>query len=132
MDDVTKVKIAKISRNLYAYAIILAIGVLWNMVDGEVENVRDFVRGIVRSAVMFYLAKTIWDLKKVSWWVIVIASCVFSVFGIVAMMIGFVGGIALENKQLIIIGMIVLPSLILLARTFFLAVQKDVKASFIN
>lgn len=132
MSTDTELRINKISRCLYIYASIIAIGVLWNILDGEIENVRDFIRGIVRSAVMFYLAKTIWDLKKISWWAIMIASCIFSLFGVVAIVLVVIGGIALENTQLLFLAGIILPSLILLTQTFLLVIQKDVRERFVN
>jgi len=82
MKPETAVKIQRISRYLYIYASILIIGLLWNILDGEIESFRDFFRGIVRAAVMVYLSKSIWDLRKVSWWVISCASCAFSFFGV--------------------------------------------------
>ena len=132
MENDTKIKIEKISKYLYSYAFFIAIGLVWNIVDGEIENLRQFIRGAVRAFVMIYLARTIWSLKKVSWWLIAGASCLFSIFGVVGVLFGFVGGIALANTQLLFIGVIVLPATILLVRTFLLVIQKDVKQQFIN
>ncbi len=132
MSPETEVKINRISRYLYIYASMIAIGVVWNIADGEIENVRDFVRGIIRAAVMVYLSKTIWDLKNVSWWAITISSCVFTLFGVIGVVVVFIGGVAYANTQLLFIGVIVLPATILLLKIFLLTIQKDVRQQFVN
>ena len=63
MNQETELKIGKISRYLYTYASFIITGLLWDVADGEIDNLRDFIRGIFRAIVMIYLAKTIWDLK---------------------------------------------------------------------
>jgi len=128
----TKIKIYRISRYLYIYASIIFIGILWNIADGEIENVRDFIRGIIRSAVMVYLSRSIWELKKAIWWAITIASFVFAVLGVAGLIVGFVGGVAYANAKLLFIGIIVLPATIMLAQTFCLSIQKDVRQQFVN
>lgn len=132
MNPDTELKILRISRYLYIYAAMILVGLLWNIADGGIENIRDAIRGVVRCAVMFYLSKTIWQLRKVNWWAIAIASCIFAIFGIAGIVIGLVGGVVYENTQLLQIGIIVIPATVLLAKVFQLVVVKDVRRQFIN
>jgi len=132
MDTITQNKIIQISRCLWAYGVILILGVLWDLVDGEIESARDAIRGVVRSAVMIYLAKTIWDLKRLSWWVMTICSCLFSVFGVIAVVLLFSGGIVTSQVKYVFMSAIIIPTLLLLVRTFMLLIQKDVKSQFVN
>lgn len=132
MNPETKLRISKLSRYLYAYAAMIFIGVLWNIADGEIENMRDFIRGVVRCLVMFYLSNTIWQLRKVNWWVITIASAIFAMFGIGGIFIGFIGGVAYANTQLLQIGIIAIPATIILVMIFKLAIYKDVRQQFVN
>ena len=127
-----KLNISRISRYLYIYASMILVGVLWNIADGEIENIRDFVRGIIRGIAMFYLSKTIWQLKKVNWWAITIASCIFAILGIMGIIIGLVGGVVYENTQLLQIGIIVIPATLILLKVFQLAIKKEVREKFIN
>ena len=132
MNQDTELKILRISRYLYIYAAMILVGLLWNIADGGIENIRDAIRGVVRCAVMFYLSKTIWQLRKVNWWAIAIASFIFAIFGIAGIVTGLVGGVVYENTQLLQIGIIVIPATVLLAKVFQLVVVKDVRRQFIN
>jgi len=132
MKPETAVKIQRISRYLYIYASILIIGLLWNILDGEIESFRDFFRGIVRAAVMVYLSKSIWDLRKVSWWVISCASCAFSFFGVFGSIFSLIAGAAIASSELFFLGIVILPATIILVKTFLLSIQKDVREQFTN
>ncbi len=132
MEAKTQNKISQMSRYLYLYATFIIVGLIWNVMDGEIESMRDFIRGTVRAIVMIYLSKTIWDLKKAYWWVIVGTSCAFALLGIMGIFLGLVGGVIFENKTLFFIGIIVIPATILLAQIFYLAIQKDVRQQFVH
>ncbi|PKG36923.1 hypothetical protein [Psychromonas sp. Urea-02u-13] len=132
MENDTEVKIRKISQYLWAYAIILILGALWNVLDGDIENIRDFIRGIIRSCVMIFLAKTIWDLKKASWWCIASLTCLFSVFGIVAVVMLFVAGVMVDQSKIVFMALTIIPTVALLIKIFLLIIQKDVKVQFLN
>ena len=132
MEPETEIKIKKISRYLYVYASILTLGVLWNMADGEIESMRALVDGIVRAIGTAYFAKTIWELKSGYWWVIACGSCIFAFVGVIGVLLGIVGGIALTNTTLLFIGFYVLPATIALAMVFYLSIQEDVRKQFTN
>lgn len=114
------------------YATILIAGVLWNVFDGDVEDTVDVLRGFIRAVVMFYLAKTIWHLKKVSWWLIFLCSGIFSIFAISAVILGLAGTVYLQRSEFLFLVLVVLPSLILLIKVFFLSIQNDVRDVFVH
>ena len=132
MEPETETKIRKISRYLYVYAAILTLGILWSMADGEIESMRDLVNGIVRAIGTAYFAKNIWELKSGYWWVIACGSCILAFVGVIGVLLGIVGGIALTTSTLLYIGVYLLPATAALAMAFYLSIQEDVRKQFTN
>ncbi len=128
----TEKKIAAISRLLVIYSLFIFAGLLWNVADGGIENMHQFIRGVVRGIVMFYLARTIWQYKKVHWWMITGLSLVFSIVGLGGIILLIMGGVMNDRMQYVTLAVIIVPVIVLLLRVFYLSIQKDVRQQFVN
>ncbi len=128
----TEKKIAAISRLLVIYGLFIFAGLLWNAADGGIENMHQFIRGVVRGIVMIYLARTIWQYKKVHWWMITGLSLVFSIVGLSAIVLLIMGGVMNDRMQYVTLAVITVPVIVLLLRVFYLSIQKDVRQQFVN
>ena len=81
---------------------------------------------------MIYLSNTIWSFEKWKWWMIVISSSVFSIFGfigVVSMVAAYLLG---ESVGYLYTAIITIPTLLILFRVMLLSFKKDVKEQFIN
>ncbi len=132
MDKITEIKINRISNYLFAYGAIIVCGLIWNVFDGDIENTKDCIRGVLRVIVASYLAVTIWDLKKTSWWFITIATGFLIIVGFISLVFVAATGAFNEQFKLLTFVLLVVPALAVLIRIFLTAIQKDVKSQFVN
>ncbi len=132
MDKNTERKINRISNYLFAYGAIIVCGLIWNVFDGDIENTKDCIRGVLRVIAACYLAVTIWDLKKSSWWFITIATGLLTIIGCISLVMVVATGAFAEQYKTITFVLIVVPALAVLIRIFLIAIQKDVKSQFVN
>ena len=130
MDKETEIKINKISNYLLAYATLIVLKLIYDVVDGDIENIRHFIRGGIRAAAAIYIALTIWELKKSYWWAIVLASGFFLFAGGAGLVMIFAAGVFYQHYSILSFVLLMLPALGLLAKIFFLTIQKDVKVQF--
>jgi hypothetical protein len=122
-------KVKMIQRLMYTYAVILIVGLVWNAVDGEIENIRQFLRGAGRSIVVIIIAREIFSLKKWIWWMITVSTGGLTLFGIVAIVtFAFLG--AFNSLEVVKLLLILIPSMTIIFRTFILIIKPDVRQVF--
>lgn len=132
MDKEIEIKINRISNYLFAYGALIVCGLIWNVFDGDVENTKDCIRSVLRVIAATYLAVTIWDLKKASWWFITIATGFLIIVGGSSLIMIFVTDAFYEQPKILPFVILLVPALAVLIRIFLAIIRKDIKAQFVN
>lgn len=84
MNEHLEPRVTRVKRDFYIYAAILAMGIIFNMIDGGIEDYGDVFRAIVRIVGVIAIAQMLNLESKTIWWVAVVICGVFFALGVFA------------------------------------------------
>lgn len=125
--------LTRIKRDFYIYAAIIVIGMFINIFGGNITNMEGLIQGTVRVLAILFIASTLNNYTKTTWWVAVIFSGFFSIIGLLATFFILSGSEGLTSDYMIIITLIALfLSSIFLFDAFITLLKPEAKRAFVK